>query len=414
MKIALCAPADIHSLAHFTGQDTDGIAPGLGGTATTPLVAELLNRGHDVTLYTLSKGLAKEQVYRFRSLRVFVGPFRERRLACTYYWPEIGYLQRVIRADTPAFVHAHWTYECALGSLRSGVPTVTTIHDLPWNVLRYYRDPHRAVRLLMAYEVALRGRHFTAVSEGAALHFTQHIKPGAKIEVIPNGLSDEVFALGRHPRQESGIGIAFATILQGWSRRKNAETALKAFDILRHQLPGARLVMFGIDYERGGRAHQWAKNMNLDRNVFFAGPVPYSKLLQRVSEEVDVVVHPSLDEAFSMAALETMALRKALIAGETTPGMREMFGSGGGGLVDVKSPTAIAQSMLQLATNADYRHHLSNRSYERAFKYYRLSSVVDHYEALYRRMLQVQTARTPAIQSAAKVAAAHPHVPLGA
>ena len=414
MKIALCAPADIHFIAHFTGHDTDGVAPGLGGTATTPLVAELLNRGHDVTLYTLSKGLAKEEVYRFGNLRVLVGPFRERHLARNYYWQEIDYLKRVITADAPPFVHAHWTYEFALGALRSGVPTVTTIHDLPWNVLRYYRDPHRAVRLLMAYEVALRGRCFTAVSEGAAIHFSRHIKPGAKIEIIPNGLADDIFALGRHHRRESDIGITFATILLGWSRRKNAETALKAFDILRHQLPGARLVMFGFDYEPGGPAHQWAKNMSLDKNVLFAGPVPNPKLLQRVSKEVDVVVHPSLDEAFSMAALETMALRKALIARETTPGMREMFGSGGGGLVDVKSPTAIAQAMLQLATNADYRHHLANRSYERALKHYRLSAVVDHYEALYRRMLQTQAARTSALQSTAKVAAVHPHVPLGA
>lgn len=414
MKIALCAPADIHSLAQTIGQNTGGIAAGLGGTATTPLITELLNRGHNVTLYTLSKGLAKEQDYRFGNLRVFVGPFRERHLACTYYWPEISYLNRVIKADAPLFVHAHWTYEFALAALRSGVPTVTTIHDLPWNVLRYYRDPHRAVRLLMAYEVALRGNHFTAVSKDAALHFSRHIIPGAKIEVIPNGLSDEVFALGCQPRRDSNIGITFATILLGWSRRKNAETALKAFDMVRHQLPGARLIMFGSDYEAGGRAHQWAKEMSLDENVLFAGPVTHFELLRRVSREVDVVVHPSLDEAFSMAALETMALRKALIAGETTPGMREMLGCSGGALVDVKKPAAIAQAMLQLATNADYRHHLANHSYARASKLYRLSSLVSQYEALYRSMGQTQTTCPPVRQSASDTAAAHPPSPLDA
>ncbi len=413
MKIALCAPADIHSLGQITGQDRGGIAAGLGGTATTPLITELLIRGHDVTLYTLSKGLAKEEDYRFGNLRIFVGPFREHHLARTYYWPEINYLERVIRADAPPFVHAHWTYEFALGALRSGVPTVTTIHDLPWNVLRYYRDAHRSVRLLMAYEVALRGEHFTAVSEGAALHFSRHIKPGAKIEVIPNGLSDEVFALGRQPRQDSNAGITFATILLGWSRRKNAESALKAFDIVRHQLPGARLVMFGSDYETGGRAHQWAKEKSLEENVLFAGPVTHFKLLQRVSEEVDIVVHPSLDEAFSMAALETMALRKALIAGETTPGMREMLGCSGGALVDVKKPAAIAQAMLQLATNADYRHHLANHSYARASKLYRLSSLVDHYEALYRSMGQTQAAYPLVFQTASDTAT-HSHAPLDA
>jgi glycosyltransferase involved in cell wall biosynthesis len=413
MKIALCAPADIHTLAQLTGEPTAELAPGLGGTATTPFIVELLNRGHEVTLYTLSKGLTRGQIYHFGRLRIFVGPFRERHLAATYYWPEISYLRRVIKADAPSFVHAHWTYEFALGALRSGVPTVTTIHDLAWNVLRYYRDPHRAVRLLMAYEVALRGRHFTAVSEGAALHFSRHIKPGAEIEIIPNGLPDKVFDLGRQPRRESSIGITFATILLGWSRRKNAETALKAFGILRRQFSGARLVMFGLDYELGGRAHQWAREMSLDRVVFFAGPVAYAELLQRVSEEVDVVVHPSLDEAFSMAALETMALRKALIAGETTPGMREMLGCSGGGLVDVKKPTAIAQAMLQLATNANYRHHLANHGYERAFKHYRLSAVANSYEAVYKNLIQAQTS-APVVQPIPDTAAAHRHAPLDA
>jgi L-malate glycosyltransferase len=413
MKIALCAPADIHSLARFTGHATDGVAPGLGGTATTPLIVELLERGHEVTLYTLSKSLAKEQVYRFGSLRIFVGPFRERHLASTYYWPEIGYLRRVIRAESPAFVHAHWTYEFALGALRSGVPTVTTIHDLPWNVLRYYRDPHRAVRLLMAYEVALRGRYFTAVSEGAASHFAHHIKPRAKIKIVPNGLSKDVFDLGFHSQRESHVGITFATILLGWSRRKNAEAALKAFGILRRELPGARLLMFGLDYEPGGIADRWATRMGLGNNVFFAGSVPNSELLQRVSEEVDVVIHPSLDEAFSMAALETMALRKALIAGETTPGMREMLGCGGGLLVDVRKPTAIAEAMLQLATNTDYRRHLANRGYERAFKLYRLSAVVDAYEDVYKNVMQAQTGM-PKEQSAPDTVSAHRHAPVDA
>jgi L-malate glycosyltransferase len=414
VKIALCAPVDIHSLARFAGQDIPGIAPGLGGSATTPLIAELFNRGHDLSLYTLSKGLVKEQVYRFGNLRIFVGPFRERHLACTYYWPEINYLKRVIEADAPPFVHAHWTYEFALGALRSGVPTITTIHDLPWNVLRYYRDPHRVVRLLMAHEVAIRGRRFTAVSEGAASHFSRYIKPGADIQVIPNGLSNDIVALGRNPRREANVETTFATLLMGWSRRKNAENALKAFDIVRHQLPAARLLMFGLDYEPGGRAHQWAKKKSLHRDVFFAGPVPYSVLMQRVSEEVDVIVHPSLDEAFSMAALETMALRKALIAGETTPGMREMLGCGGGVLVDVKKPTAIAQAMLQLAINTDYRHHLANRCYERACKLFRIGAVVNAYEAAYRNIIQTQTVRTRVLRSAFDNSTARPHESLDA
>ena len=387
MKIALCTPADLHALARFCGRSTAGVTCGLGSTAITPLICEFLSRGHEVTLYTLSKDVLEQRTYEWDNLRIVAGPFRTRHLGGTYYYPEIRFLRRAIKADAPDFVHAHWTYEFALGALRSGAPTLTTIHDLPWNVLRYYRDPHRAVRLLMAYEVALRGMHFSAVSDAAARHFARYIKPGAKIAVISNGLPDAVFAMGRRECPGCWPGITFATILQGWSRRKNATAALRAFGIVRRELRSARLLMFGVGYEPAGSAYRWAARNMLDRDVVFAGPLAHNDLLHRISEEVDIVVHPSRDEAFSMAALESLALRKALIAGETTPGMREMLGPGGGVLVDVRNPGAIAQAMLQLVSNADYRRHLANRSFERALQFNHLRTTADAYEDLYREMM---------------------------
>lgn len=383
MKIALCGPADIHSLGSFRGEDCSSVAPGLGGTATTPLIIEFLRRGHEVTLYTLSKGISSGKEYRWENLRIVVGPFRERHLAATYYRPEIEFLQRAIEEDAPAFVHAHWTYEFALGALRSGALTVTTIHDLPWNVLRYFLDAHRSVRLLMAYEVALRSQHLTAVSDAAASHFARYFSRSAKINVIYNGLPAEIFAMGRQPWPNRHREITFATVLQGWSRRKNAKTALKAFDAVRRRIPYAQLLMFGCDYDQGGRAHRWAKEKDLDRNVCFVGSMPYEDLLQRVWREVDIVVHPSRDEAFSMAALEAMALRKALVAGATTPGMEEMLDAGAGVLVDMSNPLALAEAMHALALDEDRRRFFADGGFERAFKLYRLSTTADGYEAVY-------------------------------
>lgn len=406
MRIALCAPVDLHELARYCGKDSGGIAAGLGGTATTPLIREYLRRGHEVTLYTLSNGLDQGRSYHWGNLRIRTGPFRERHLAATYYTREIGFLRRAIEADAPPFVHAHWTYEFALGALRSGTPTLTTIHDLPWNVLRHYRDPHRAIRLIMAYEVALRGKHFTAVSRAAALHFARHFRPGAKIELVANGLPDEVFDLGRGGRVSRSHAVTFATILQGWSHRKNAEAALRAFGSVRRQVPQARLVMYGEGYQPNGPAHRWATSHGLERDVVFSGSLPHADLLRQVAETVDIVVHPSRDEAFSMAALESLALQRPLIAGETTPGMREMLGPSGGVLVDVNNPSAIARTMVQLAANADYRRHLAHCNFERAFQHYRLSTVADRYEALYSEMLR------PPIAQVVLQTPSMPHVPL--
>lgn len=370
------------------GRGTEGISVGLGSTATTPLIIALLRRGHSLTLYTLGKDITRSEFHDWGHLRIFVGPARIRRAALNFFKPEIDYLSGVIKEDRPAFVHAHWTYEFALGAIAAKVPSIVTIHDLPWNVLRYFRDHYRALRLLMSYAVAFRGSLFTAVSQDAANHFRRYLKPGADIKVIPNGLRDEIFKIGDEIPKTVRSSIAFGTILQGWSSRKNGTAALVAFSAVRRELPSSQLLMFGVGYEPGGEANQWAARKGLDDGVIFAGVQPYQRLMERVHEEVDIVVHPSLDESFSMAALEGMALGKAVIAGRSTPGVREVLGFGSAGvLTDVKDPAALALEMLRLARDPRYREDIAAKGRTRALATYRMDAVVAQYEALYKGML---------------------------
>jgi glycosyltransferase involved in cell wall biosynthesis len=319
-------------------------------------------------------------------LRVFTGPNRQYGAARNLYWPEVAYLRRVIVRERPAFVHAHWTYEFALGALAAGIPAVTTIHDLPWNVLRYFRDRSRAVRLLIAYSVAMRCHRYTAVSEDAANHFRRYLRPGAEIAVIPNFLSDSIFEIGHAPAT-SDRPLTFGTILQGWSRRKNATAALKAFQEVVRAAPESRLIMMGTDYELDGPAHRWAREHNLDAGVTFAGMVPYEQMLQRVRDEVDVIVHPSLDEAFSMTVLESMALAKPVIAGRDTPGIRQALRGGDAGvLADVRDSGSIARAMLTLATDLSYRQRVAQSGHRHVASAYRKDSIVPQYEAVYRSL----------------------------
>ena len=137
---------------------------------------------------------------------------------------------------------------------------------------------HAFVRLLMAYEVAMRGRRFTAVSNDAAADFRHFFNPLAQVGAV-NGLSDPVFDCGVHPPKSVGREPVFATVMQGWSRQKNATTALRAFQIVLNETPNAKLLMFGADYEPNGKAHQWAVQHSLDANVTFVGLLPNKQLL---------------------------------------------------------------------------------------------------------------------------------------
>jgi L-malate glycosyltransferase len=386
VKIAMCAPADLHCLARFCGRETEGVPSGLGSTATTPLIVELLRRGHEVTLFTLSNGLAREVIHNWGALRIFAGAAREYGASRNFYQPEIAYLCRVITQERPSFVHAHWTYEFALGALATGIPTVTTIHDLPWNVLRYFRDRSRVIRLLMAYSVAMRCQRYTAVSEDAAIHFRRYMKPRAEISVIPNFLSDSIFEIG-HSAVACPRPLTFGTILQGWSKRKNATTALRAFEAVTRTESGTRLIMIGSGYERGGPAHRWARRHNLDAGVTFVGMLPYEQMLQTVLDDVDVIVHPSLDEAFSMTVLESMALAKPVIAGSDTPGIRDALRGGDAGvLTDVRDSRSIAHAMISLMADPSYRQRVAQSGHQHVASTYRKDFIVPRYEAVYRSM----------------------------
>ena len=383
MRIGFLGPVTLGLLGDLLPYNTK-LPIGFQFAPAAQWIRALVRRGHHVAVYTTARDVSTPVDIQGERLRIMVAPERASGAARDFFAFERAGLQRHLDGGNCEVLHAHWTYEFALAAISSGKPTLITVHDLPWNVLRYFRDPHRVGRLMMAYAVALRGRHFTAVSEDAALHFRRYMRPGAEIDVIPNGLPDAMFDLPEPQVKELGEACTFATILQGWSRRKNPVAALKAFAIARSSLPGARLMAFGVDYEEGGPAHQWAQEHHHDEGVHFLGPLPHPELLSRLQAEVDIIVHPSLDEAFSMTALEALAIRKPFIAGKSTPGMRDLLGGGEAGiLVDVRNPQAIADQMIRLAIDPKLRALIAQAGYDRASRLYRLDGVMEQYEALY-------------------------------
>jgi glycosyltransferase involved in cell wall biosynthesis len=90
-----------------------------------------------------------------------------------------------------------------------------------------------------------------------------------------------------------------------------------------------------------------------------------------------------------MAALEAMALRKAVIAGKDTPGVREVLGYGEAGvLINMTDSKELCGAMQRMAVDVPYRLDMAERGYNRAFSLYRTKVVFSQYEALYRSVLQ--------------------------
>jgi glycosyltransferase involved in cell wall biosynthesis len=358
------------------------VAKGLGGTPVNLLSLQLLRRGWAVTIFTLDPGVEDELLLEGPGLRICVGPFRRIR-ARDFFKIERRYLLRAIQRERPDILHAHWTYEYALAAQASGLPHLITAHDAPINVLRHNFIPYRIARTMMAYRVLTRAANVISVSPHVANHLRRFMLYRGPTEVVPNGMPAELFATRRVVRSMTDP-ITYATVVNGWGGLKNAQAALRAFALVHAKRPCDRLVMFGADYGAGEPAEIWAKEKGIAEGVHFVGALPHEALIARLAAEVDIVVHPSLEEAHPMAILEATALGIPTVGGQSSGAVPWTLDGGRAGLlVDVTSPRSIEAAMLQLATSDVERHVWGQRGREHTERCFHIGAVAAAYEARY-------------------------------
>jgi glycosyltransferase involved in cell wall biosynthesis len=299
-------------------------------------------------------------------------------------------LLQAIKRERPDLIHAHWTYEFALAAIESGLPHLITAHDAPFQILRYDFTPYRFIRTLMAISVLHRAQALTAVSPHVAEHLGRFFRYRRRISVVPNGLWQDLFE--RHaerPRLAVTGQVTFATVLNGWGHLKNAETAIRAFAIVRAQMPSARMLMFGKGYGVGEVAQMWARQKGLDASIEFRGAQPYESMLEQLATEVDVLVHPSREESFCMVIAEAMALRVPVVAGSRSGAVPWILDQGTAGLlVDVRSQAQVAREMVALGRDPEYRRRVATVGWELASQRYTMGLVADQYVRCYQEILQ--------------------------
>lgn len=387
--LGMTGPINVADFREFIdpAQWRDDLPTGQGGTPVNLLCRELLKRGQKLVVFSCDAAVKDEIVLQGDNLRVCLGP-KGVRPARNFFRVERDYLQRAIAREKPDLIHAQWTYEYAMPVQLSGIPHVITAHDAPINILRHNFIPYRMARTLMAYRVTSRARRIVSVSPYVAKHLRQFMRYRGTEEVISNGLPEHVFSelSARHSEDHP---ITFATILVGWGGYKNGQVAIEAFDALRKHHPDARLLMFGAGHEPGGQAEQWARSRGHGRGIEFIGQLPYDALMARLKAEVDVLVHPALEEAQPMVLIEAMARGIPVIGGESSGGVPWTLDHGRAGkLVDARSPEAVAQAMLEFAADPALRQDYAERGLALVRQRFRITAVADAWQAVYNQLAE--------------------------
>lgn len=389
MRIGIAGPIVTSDFATYLDRATDcvNLPVGLGGTPVNLLSLELLKRGHRLVIFTLDPSVDTELVVEGEQLKICFGPYRPMR-ARDFFRVERDVMEKAIRRERPALVHAQWTYEFALAAITADVPHIVTAHDAPFQVLRHNFIPYRIARTLMAMKAIRQAEHLVAVSPYVAKHLERFLFPRQRVDVIPNGLPSSIFDDRVWSKNQKSSVLTFFTILNGWAGLKNGQIAVEAFGKLSEVYRRARLVMFGFGHEPGGPAESWAREQGLADGIEFVGPVDYGILQQRISNECDILVHPALEEAHPMAIIEALAKAVPVIGGQSAGGVPWTLDFGQAGvLVDVRFPESVAAAMLKLAQDFELRQCLSEAGYRRAHKNFSIEAVADAYERKYEEVL---------------------------
>ena len=402
MKIGIAGPLGTGDLEHLLSGDTAHLPREMkGAPLLVPLIESLIAAGHEVAAFTTDPALEPRRGNRViahaHRLSVNYVPLRRhgfrpdrgaRGRMLDLFALERKELAEAMRDESPDVVHAHWSYEYGAAALQSGLPALITCHDAPWAILKLKRDLYRLGRLLMARSVLGRARHLTAVSP----YLAEELRPMVRrpIQVVPNPVPSSLIDSGG-PRARADWQTRpprIAMLINGWGARKNAEPAMRAMSRILEAYPGARMHLYGPDFGAGERAQGWAAGQALPEVFEYHGWTPNAEVLRALAG-MDLLVHPALEESFGMTIAEAMTLGVPVVAGQSSGAVPWVLGGsdGGGLLVDVRSPDAIAEAVLRLLDDNTLYGRSSAQGRARAIEVFAPDAVARAYLACYQRVL---------------------------
>ena len=386
MKIGICGPVYLPMLKKYL--DPGKVIPvkGMGGSPVNHQIVALLEKGHEVVVYSLTPEIGENERLFFQGdrIKIYMGPYRKKgtQRCKDLFMKERRFLKTSMLDSKPDIVHAHWQYEWGWAALDSGIPTLLTCHDAPFQVLKVQRDWYRVARLLMAGICLHKAKHLTAVSPYTAKglrFFTRQ-----DVSVIPNFEPDSVFSLMKNHRT-IGDKINITMINNGFHHRKNVAVGVKAFETFSKKIPGAELHLYGSGNGMHEDADLWCEENNVSGNIFFHGEIPFDQLMNSLSK-ADIFLHTSLEESCPMVLIEAMAMGIPVVAGEKAGGIPWMLENGGGELVDINDSLSVSEALEKLAEPDVYKK-LSEEARDIAVARFSKEVVVGKYLEAYKQVL---------------------------
>ena len=341
----------------------------------------------------------------------------------------VGKVRQILTRLAPAVVNAHGAHY-AVAALGADLPTILTLHGLPWREAPSYRHRGLAERLrhymevYYALEALRRAKHLVAISPYVMRECAGRTR--AHWYRIDNPLPDEYFRIENREQPDRLLFVGTITEV------KDLVTLLQAFEAFLHAAdavpplglpcpeappwslsPGAKgtkghssgrtachLRLAGrttsVAYESALR--QYVQEHGLAENVTFLGMLDRPALMQEYAYCAALVLS-SRQENAPMAVIEAMAAGKPVIA-TRVGGVPDLVIEGETGLlVDAGDSAGLARAMALLLGDGGLRRQMGAAARQRASTRFRLEQVADKYRDLYYEVAgrEARVTGTPAL-----------------
>ncbi|PBC70821.1 glycosyltransferase involved in cell wall bisynthesis [Streptomyces sp. TLI_235] len=204
--------------------------------------------------------------------------------------------------------------------------------------------------------------------------------PAERIRTVYNGVDPEAFP-------PAGPEPEVPTL--SWAGRvdpiKDLETLIRAFALVRAEIPGARLRLFG-GTPAGGAAYRerceaLAADLGIGDAVVFEGRVDD---IRDAYAAGNVVMLSSISEGFPFTLIEAMSCGRATVSTDVG-GVREAVGDTGL-VVPPREPEAMAKAALELLRDADRRAEMGRGARLRVIEQFTLRQTIDSFRDIYREL----------------------------
>ncbi len=355
------------------------------------IIEKSLKMGYEVIVNSPTEGKFID-ILRERGLKVSNIDTRR-----TFRFDNAIRLARIIKKENINLVHSHGPLGVIILSRLAGwlaaVPVINHAHapDFP--------SVNPAVRLYHYLLNWITSRFFCsrviAVSEAVKKMIIKQGISGDKINVVRNGIDLDAIRYDKKTsievRKSFGLNENQRIIgeIGRLCRFKGQHILIQSALGIVKKIPEAIFMIIGEDLQRAGEykreLEDLAGNLGIKQNIIFTG---YREDIMDLMNTFDIFVLPSLAEGLSVAILEAMAAKKAVIATSAGGNPEIVVDGSTGTLVPSGDSDKLAEAILYHLENPEISKRMGEQGYARVKKYFSLSQMLDKVMDIYKEVSQ--------------------------